>query len=109
MLVGEPLTPAMILKALEEGNALVAQAIVPPLEHLAVAIVNSIQLLDPYWLVVYGTFLNHPLVLQLLSGCISRLTNDLQAASTIRHCAIAEDAPFLGGTAVAVRRFFLGT
>ncbi len=103
-----PATLKDLRTAVDAGDEEVLNALVPVLDHLATALINAVQLFDPHWLVVYGGFLNHPEILKRLSDSMGRLTGDAQAAATLRHCTIPEDAPFLGGAAVAVRRLFLG-
>ncbi len=100
-------SPALILQALADGDARVKELVQTTLGHLALAIDHAIQLLDPYWVVLYGSFLNHPLVLGLLVDQLVELTANPQAAAVIRHSALDEAAPYLGGAAIAVRAFFL--
>ncbi len=100
-------SPERILQALSDGDAKVRGQLKTTLGHLALAIDHAIQLLDPYWVVLYGSFLNHPLVLALLVEQLVELTANPQAAAVIRHSALDESAPYLGGAAIAVRAFVL--
>jgi predicted NBD/HSP70 family sugar kinase len=100
-------SPALIVQALSRGDMRVRAVLTKALRHLAVALDHAIQLLDPYWLVLYGSFINHPLMLELLVEQLVELTANPKAAAVIRHSALDETAPYLGGAAIAVRAFFL--
>lgn len=104
----EDITALQIIKLIEGGERKIVEAMRKPIEHLAAAIINAAQLLDPSSVVLYGTFLNNSAMLHELKDTIHKLSGNSSLVELISHCYLAEDAPHLGAAAIAVRQYFLG-